>query len=201
MRNTVLNLINKIQPFDNIEEKHIQDAKKWIESGSDIFRYNSEQKNLPSKHLSCYWVLYNAQNNLFLLFEHKKSWLILPPWGHPEQNEHPTECIKREMEEELNFKGDFFRNNNEPFFISQVLTGWNSGNHIDIDLRYVFKANEKVIIDETAQDYKKEFWWYKWYNFEEISSLKKDRTDEHIERFIKKLLDSNITKIDNRSIT
>jgi len=54
MRNTVLNLINKIQPFDNIEEKHIQDAKKWIESGSDIFRYNSEQKNLPSKHLSCY---------------------------------------------------------------------------------------------------------------------------------------------------
>jgi len=62
------------------------------------------------------------------------------------------------MEEELNFKGDFFRNNNEPFFISQVLTGWNSGNHIDIDLRYVFKANEKVIIDETAQDYKKEFW-------------------------------------------
>ena len=187
MKNVVLNLIIKIQPFDEIEKTHIQDVKEWINSGCEIFRKNSEQKNLPPKHLSCYGVLYNNKNDSFLLFEHKNSWLIIPPWGHPEQDEHPTNCIKREMEEELNFKWSFFRDNDKPFFISQVSTTWNF-NHIDVDLWYVFNTDWEVLIDETAQDYKKEFWWYKRYTSDEILSLKKWQTDENLERFVKKLL-------------
>ena len=64
-------LIKNIEPFDEIEQEHINDAIKWMNSGVEICRI--KKPDIPNKHLICYCVLLDLENNKILLVDHIKS--------------------------------------------------------------------------------------------------------------------------------
>lgn len=52
----ILNVIESIQPFDDLEALHVQDASSWIRTTTDsIFRISKPDK--PPKHLVSYFVV------------------------------------------------------------------------------------------------------------------------------------------------
>ena len=52
----ILNVIESIQPFDDLEALHVQDASNWIRTTTDsIFRISKPDK--PPKHLVSYFVV------------------------------------------------------------------------------------------------------------------------------------------------
>jgi hypothetical protein len=66
--------ISKIKPFDKLEQEHLADALKWIDSGVEVCRI--EKPAMPPKHLVSYFVL--ADENYVLLVDHKNAKLWLP---------------------------------------------------------------------------------------------------------------------------
>lgn len=99
IRSEIKEIIKNVRPYDDIEEGHIEDAVKWIESGVEIFRI--ERPDKPAKHLVCYTVIYDIEEQKMLLFEHRKSLLIIPSGGHVDVNELPYDTVKRELKEEI----------------------------------------------------------------------------------------------------
>lgn len=95
IKNKIVESIQTINPFDDTEKEHLDDAVKWIKSGVEIFRI--EKPATPSKHLVCYAVLCDIDKQKILLFEHKKAELLLPGGGHVDKNEmlHMHRFVKK----------------------------------------------------------------------------------------------------------
>lgn len=92
-------LVRAVQPFDEIETCHQEDILRWIDTGVPLCR--TRKPDTPPKHLVSYFTLYDPKVNQLLLVNHKKALLWLPPGGHVEPNEHPSDTAKRELNEEL----------------------------------------------------------------------------------------------------
>ncbi len=177
MRNKIANIIKDIKPFDELEKKHIQNAIEWIDSGVDIFRI--KKPKTPNKHLVSYFVLIDINAKKVLLVDHKKSGLWLPSGGHIELNEHPKITAEREMKEELDIEADFM--SDIPLFLTVTQTvGKPEYIHTDVSLWYLMNGN----CEQTFNYSEEEFHSVKWFDFDKIPYGK---TDEHFERFIKKL--------------
>ena len=114
IRKKISELINSVEPYDNVEQKHKADAVDWIKSGVEIFRIEKHAK--PEKHLVSYSILVDQDRNKLLLLDHKKSGLLLPSGGHIEKNEMPYHAAKRELLEELNIVSEnLFSDKEVPF--------------------------------------------------------------------------------------
>ena len=87
MRTEILQLISSINPYDKLEEEHITNTIKWINSGEEIFR--TQKPATPQKHLVSYFVLIDKVKKKILLMDHINAGLWLPSGGHVEPNEHP----------------------------------------------------------------------------------------------------------------
>lgn len=182
MRATIQKLISSINPFDKLEDEHINNAISWIESGEEIFRI--EKPDIPAKHLVSYFVLIDKQKKKILLMDHINAGLWLPSGGHVEINEHPKNTVEREIMEELNLSADFISDN--PFFITQTVTVNIGAGHTDVSLWYLLNGNSE---EEISYD-KNEFNGYKWFDYNEILKTDISKLDPHMHRFIKKLLAS-----------
>ena len=97
-REKIRDLIEAIVPFDEIEKDHKEDAVRWIKSGAEIFRI--ERLAVPLKHLVCYTVLCDLEQQKILLLEHKTAERLLANGGHLDKNEMPYDTAKRELMEE-----------------------------------------------------------------------------------------------------
>lgn len=185
-RKEIIDLVSSIEPCDEIEKKHIDDAIKWIKSGVEIFRI--EKPANPLKHLVCYTVLCDAINEKILLLEHQKAELLLPSGGHMDKGELPHETAKREIMEELGLDTDFLMDEyKKPFFLNQVETVGKTPGHIDVDLWYILKGDSSQALNTDADDFKKEFGNFKWYKFDEILSTPIEKFDPSMHRFVLKL--------------
>lgn len=180
MRNLILNTIKSIQPFDEIEQRHIADAVWWINSGEEIFRI--KKPDIPPKHLVSYFALIDPKQRKVLLMDHIKAGLWLPSGGHVEPNEHPKTTVEREIIEELNQPANFLLD--EPIFITQMITVGKTAGHTDVCLWYVVKGDAQKPIDYDSN----EFNGYKWFGYEEVLDEDIRRFDPHMHRFTKKLL-------------
>ena len=177
MRNQIYNLIKQISPIDNLERDHIQNVLDWIDSGVDIFRIKKHKT--PPKHLVSYAVVIDIKNKKVLLTEHKKSGLWLPTGGHVEINEHPKITAERELKEELSTKLSLITT--APLFLTVTETVGNPEYiHTDVSLWYLMNGDCK----QTFNYAEEEFHSIKWFDFDKIPYGK---TDEHFERFMKKL--------------
>lgn len=187
IRKQITSIIEKIEPFDETEQRHQQDALRWIQSGVEIFRI--EKPAVPAKHLVCYNILFDAVKKKLLIFEHRGSGLLLPCGGHVNTNELPRDAAIRELKEELNRKPHFIQKNTAiPFFISQVTTVGALKKHIDVDLWYVHTSDSTTPLDTSTGDFQREFAGYKWLTFDECTKLKPGiETDTNLLRFVKKL--------------
>lgn len=189
VRKKIMDVISSIEPCDEIEKRHIDDAVDWIKSGIEIFRV--EKPANPLKHLVCYTVLCDVANEKVLLLEHQKAELLLPSGGHMDKGELPHETAKREMQEELGLEADFIMDNyKQPFFLTQFETVGKTPGHIDVDLWYILKGDSSRALNTDADDFKREFGNFKWYKFDEILSMSIENFDPNMHRFVLKLKNS-----------
>src|SRR3990167_3557470 len=76
IQQTISDLVSAIVPFDNAELHQIQDTLTWIESGAPLFRL--QKPDIPPKHLSVYFALFDEDARKVLLVDHKKAQLWVP---------------------------------------------------------------------------------------------------------------------------
>jgi len=176
VRTTIEKIIFNINPFDDLEQQHIQETLSWIQSGEPIFRV--QKPDIPPKHLVSYIVLWDESSQKILLVDHKKAQLWVPAGGHVEMNEHPQETAARECFEELKIKADFWQD--QPFFLTSTLTVGLTPGHIDISLWYILKGDHRVNYQFDAE----EFNALRWFHFDDIPYA---QSDSNMRRFIQKL--------------
>lgn len=176
MRHQIDALVENLNPFDELEAEHQQQALKWIRSGKGLFR--TQKPATPSPHLVSYFVLFDSQSNEILLVDHKKAQLWLPSGGHVEPNEHPRTTVERECIEELAITANFLFD--APLFITVTETVGLTAGHTDVSLWYVLRGNAA---DPIAFD-QEEFWSVRWFAFDQIAF---HRADPHLKRFTNKL--------------
>jgi 8-oxo-dGTP diphosphatase len=174
MRQTIRDVVEQIQPFDEIEVEHRSKTLAWIDSAAQLFRVEKPAK--PPKHLVSYFAVIDG--NKILLGNHVKAQLWLPSGGHVEPNEHLRETVKREVMEELSIDAKFLFE--QPIFITIANTVGLTANHTDVSLWYVIKADSQIEIIFDRNEYHD----VKWFRFD---ALPLNQTDPHLSRFIQKL--------------
>jgi 8-oxo-dGTP pyrophosphatase MutT (NUDIX family) len=179
IRDEILNIVSSITPFDLTENDHIDFVKNWIASGAEIFRISKPDK--PDIHLVSYFMVFDPSANEFLLVDHKKAGLWLPPGGHIEFNEHPKDTVKREIQEELGIEAEFLFE--EPLFLTATKTAGDIARHTDVSLWYVVKGDCTKHLDFDDE----EFYQVRWFHPNRIPY---EQSDPHIKRFIDKMCES-----------
>jgi len=181
-RQSLLEIILAINPFDEVEVAHIRDTKAWIQSGARLYRVR--KPDVPPKHLVSYFVVLDESARSVMLVDHVKARLWLPAGGHVEPGEDPRTTVTREAKEELSIDADFSTSlGDTPFFITVTET-IGEGKHTDVSLWYVIRGG---VNDQYEYDHS-EFDSYKWFTFDEVLSTDPDLLDPHMHRFIKKLM-------------
>lgn len=176
IRSKIRSLASQIRPADREEIEHITFVEKWIDSGAEIFRI--AKPATPNPHLVAYFLLIDQDKQQLLLVDHKNANLWLPAGGHVEINEDPAETVKRECGEELRIKAEFLFD--KPIFLTVTKTVGQTAGHTDVSLWYVLKGNS---LHSTDYD-KEEFNGVRWFGIDELPY---NRSDPHMQRFIKKL--------------
>lgn len=188
IRNRIKGIIMKISPHDWIEQDHINNAIKWIDSGVEIFRIKKDA--IPPKHLVSYCVVIDRTEKKILLFDHKKALLLLPSGGHVDLNEMPAATAQRELKEELDLSLEFYspyNNTAVPFFISISDTVGISEKHTDVSFWYVFDGDAKIQIDDKHAEFQREFNDYHWISYDTILSMPLNKFSPDMHRFVEKL--------------
>jgi 8-oxo-dGTP pyrophosphatase MutT (NUDIX family) len=164
-----------IDPFDELERLHINDALAWVDSGADLFRLIKPAT--PPKHLVSYFAV--VEHDHILLVDHKNAGLWLPTGGHVEPNEHPRTTVARELQEELGITAPHAIT--PPLMITCTSTRGNISGHMDVSFWYVLHGSrvQKLIYDES------EFNSIHWFSFDEIPY---QRSDPNMNRFVQKLI-------------
>jgi 8-oxo-dGTP diphosphatase len=180
MRNEIIDLIQGIAPYDDLEKFQIKETLDWIRSGVEIFRL--EKPATPPKHLVSYFLLADQAERQVLLVDHKKAQLWLPSGGHVEPGEHPRVTAEREMEEELGCKAKFIQDT--PFFLTATSTGGLDNDkgiiHVDVSLWYLLEGD----IHQSYDFDQREFHGIRWFAFDKIPY---PRVDPQMGRFMQKL--------------
>lgn len=177
----IYNVIEAINPYDDQEKTHQDDALAWIKSGVNIFRVAKPDK--PPKHLVTYFMLVDPEHRSVLLGDHIKSQLWLPTGGHVELNEDPRATVMREVQEEVGRAGMFLHGNDTPFFITQAQTVGLTPGHTDVSLWYLVRGD----VHEFVNFSRREFTDVEWFTFDEVLESSPVIFDPHMQRFIKKL--------------
>ena len=187
-RDIARHAVASIAPFDDLEREHKTDVLSWIDSGVQIFRVEKPDK--PDKHLVSYFVLYDDSQNLFMLIDHAKAKLWLPPGGHVDLDEDPKATVIREAKEELAIDAEFLPQfGDKPVFVT-VTTTIGYGNHTDVSLWYVIRGDSSVDLWYDSR----EMGGYRWLNSDEILAADGSQFDPHMQRFVRKIADTKQPK-------
>lgn len=176
IRQQITQIVTAIHPLDAQEKAQQSATLDWIASGAALFRI--EKPKTPPMHLVSYFIPVDLTTKKLLLVHHKKANLWLPPGGHVEVNEHPTQTVMREMKEELQDKAILLAAN--PLFLTVTQTVNDPSPHIDVSLWFIVQGNsaKDYIFDTT------EFYRVQWFAFTEVPQK---HIEPHLPRFMQKL--------------
>jgi len=174
MRAAIRGEIESINPLDELEVQHRQEALAWIDSGAPLFR--TAKPATPPRHLVSYFAVVDGES--ILLVDHRNAQLWLPPGGHVEQGEHPRATVAREVQEELGFVPA--HEIAPPLMITSTTTVGFTAGHTDVSLWYVVDAKRDQALTYDVQ----EFSGVNWFWFQDVPL---SRSDPHLGRFISKL--------------
>lgn len=177
----ILKVVTSIEPWDNLEAKHIADVSTWINSGSQIFRIAKPDN--PPKHLVSYFVPYDSSRDTLMLIDHTKANAWLSPGGHIEQDEDPISTVIREADEELGVEAKFDTVfGRDPLFVT-VNTTKPPDSHVDVSIWYVVgvDSSQALTVDE------REMRSYRWFTPSQILQMDIRQLDINMHRFIKKM--------------
>lgn len=180
----VMSLIGCITPLDDLERRHLDDAREWLSSTSDVFRRTASPV-APPKHLVSYFLLVDRDEGAFLLGDHRKSGLWLPSGGHVEPGEDPVETVRRECVEELGVEAKFDRAIGErPVFITVTRTQESAPDpHTDVSLWFILAHSRSELLRPDPREYRAIRWWTR----AEFDDADPARFDPHQRRLLDKL--------------
>ena len=181
MRDRILEEVQQITPFDELEQSHIDDVTEWIKGPNDIFRIAKPDN--PPKHLVSYFVVYDPKAQKIMLIDHIKANAWLPSGGHVEIDEHPRDTVVREAEEELGLHAKFDVIGDVPGFITVTQTRGH-GTHTDVSLWYVISGDSTARLNYDAGEMR----GYKWLGFDDILAMDEQLLDPHMKRFVRKFI-------------
>jgi len=174
LRAAIRSEVESIDPLDALELQHRSEVLAWVDSGAPLFR--TARPATPPQHLVSYFAVVDEEN--ILLVDHKNAQLWLPPGGHVEEGEHPRATVAREIREELGFAPD--HEIAAPLMLTCTRTVGLSSGHNDVSLWYVVNVGKTQGMTYDNQ----EFNGIRWF---ELSEVPLQRSDPHLERFIRKL--------------
>jgi 8-oxo-dGTP diphosphatase len=174
MRAEIRKEIELVEPLDELEQASKIDVLSWIDSGVEICRL--EKPAVPPKHLISYFAVVDGEH--ILLVDHINAELWLPTGGHVEPGEHPRTTALREAKEELSIDGEFLQD--QPLFLTITETVGKTAGHTDVSIWYALRGDRSAELVFDAS----EFLGVRWFHRDDVPL---DRTDKHMERFLKKL--------------
>jgi 8-oxo-dGTP diphosphatase len=176
----VYELVSSIEPWDRVEAEHRAETLRWLETTNDVFR--RAKPATPDRHLVSYVVIIDPDDGSSLLVDHINAGLWLPPGGHIEPGEHPTEAARREAGEELGIDPTFAEPNGGPSFISVTRTGGVDAGHTDVSLWFLLygRRNMELTVDLT------EFNEARWWSPAHVHAASRTMFDPHYVRFLEK---------------
>lgn len=179
-----MRLIEGIEPTDDLEQRHLDDARAWLSATTDVFR-RTVSPVAPSKHLVSYFLLVDADDGAFLLGDHRKSGLWLPSGGHVEPDEDPVQTVRRECVEELGVEANFNdRTGEQPVFVTVTKTrSSRPDQHTDVSLWFVLAHSR----DEALQPDPREYRSVRWWTMKEFRDADPESFDPHQGRLLGKL--------------
>ena len=174
IRESYINDILSINPFDKAEEVDIKSTLEWLKTEKNINKpYN------PTTHLGVLAALLSEDKSQIFLLKHRKSGLWLPPGGHVDLGSTFEEATVLELREELGV-GEVTLIGKSPFFLNRTLTqGLNAG-HIDITVWMLVAGNP----EEKYNMQEKEASEGKWVT---IQNILQDATLSHLHRPLRKI--------------
>lgn len=175
----LLMLITGIPALDEREAADKQDALDWITSGAPLYRI--QKPDVPPKHLVSYFAIVDPKTNKILLQDHLLAKRWLPAGGHVDPSEDPAETVKRECEEELSIPAEF-HGDARPHFITVTTTN-GQGEHTDVSLWYLLKADEATPLTIEPGKFAEVRWW----GIDEVLHSPIALFDPELHRFIGKL--------------
>jgi 8-oxo-dGTP pyrophosphatase MutT (NUDIX family) len=174
-------LLEAVEPWDDLERSHLETAAEWIASGAPLCR--TRKPDVPPMHLVAYFVVLDERRGRMLLVAHRKAGLWLPTGGHVEPGEHPWTTVVRECDEELRIPAVAARVAGElPFFLTVTRTR-GQDEHTDVSLWYVLSADTGSV---TSYD-EEEFTAIRWLTPEQVLAEPPSSLDPHMHRFTRKL--------------
>jgi 8-oxo-dGTP pyrophosphatase MutT (NUDIX family) len=182
VRALISDLVSGVTPFDAREAADQADILDWVASGQQLFR--TVPPATPPKHLVVYFIPVDRTSRCLLLGDHRKSGLWLPPGGHVEAGEDPSQAVTRETREELGIHAELHPEfgGNRPFFLTVTPTN-GASSHLDVDLWFVLR------VDRTARLHPdpREFAGVRWFDLDEQREWPASTYDPEMHRFVSKL--------------
>ncbi len=151
-------LVSGIRPWDHLETEHRAETLNWLETTNDVFR--RAKPATPDKHLVSYVVMVDPDDGSTLLVDHINARLWLPPGGHVEPGEHPTDAARREAHEELGIDPMFAEPSGRPSFVTVTRTGGLDAGHIDVSLWFLLIGRLGMDLTIDLTEFNEARWWY-----------------------------------------
>jgi 8-oxo-dGTP diphosphatase len=178
MKQIVLDAVQTVAPYDELERQHKDDILTWIASDDSVYREHNS-----SKHLVSYFVLFDKSRNKLMLIDHVKAKLWLPTGGHVEDNEDPRTTVLREAYEELQLNAEFVPSfGSKPLFVT-VTEAQGANTHTDVSLWYVISGDSETTITYDQREMN----GYKWLSLDDILATDIAELDPHMHRFVHKM--------------
>jgi ADP-ribose pyrophosphatase YjhB (NUDIX family) len=168
-------VIAALSPVDDLEARHLAQARAWLESTDDVYR--RVRPATPAMHLVSYVVPLDA--DAVLLVDHRNARLWLPPGGHVEPGEDPALTAARELHEELGVDGAAAT----PVFLTVTRTVGVDAGHTDVSLWYTAAVGR----DRPLAADEGEFAAVRWWTRAEIAAADPVGFDPHLGRFLAKV--------------
>lgn len=174
-------LVSGIRQWDHLETEHRAETLNWLETTNDVFR--RAKPATPDKHLVSYVVMVDPDDGSTLLVDHINARLWLPPGGHVEPGEHPTDAARREAHEELGIDPMLAEPSGRPSFVTVTRTGGLDARHVDVSLWFLLigRLGMDLTIDLT------EFNEARWWSQTDVRAANPESFDPQYLRFVEKV--------------
>lgn len=175
MSHRIISELSAIEPLDDLERAHLEDALAWVASGAPLYRVHKPA--IPPKHLVSYFAVVDGDH--VLLVDHRNAQLWLPTGGHVEPDEDPRATVVRELQEELGLVIGI-DSVGSPVMVTVTDTVGLTRGHTDVSLWYAVRASRDAALSYDPE----EFHSVRWFHFAEVPL---GRSDPHMGRFLEKL--------------
>jgi 8-oxo-dGTP diphosphatase len=174
-------LVSDIRAWDDLERAHRADTLRWLEATNDVFR--RAKPAIPERHLVSYVVVVDPDDGSSLLVDHINAHLWLPPGGHVEPGEHPTDTARREALEELGIDAVLVEPSGRPSFITVTRTAGIDAGHTDVSLWFLLLGRRGMSLTIDGTEFNEARWW----SSAEVQAADPKSFDPHYSRFVEKV--------------